>query len=43
LLPLIATVVVAIELGGVMALKVGGELVEPFEELGGGLVGELGR
>jgi hypothetical protein len=42
LLSRIAAVVVAMELSGVMALEVGGKLVEPFEERGGGLVGELG-
>jgi hypothetical protein len=32
-----------VELAGVVALEGPGELVEELEELGGGLVGELGR
>jgi hypothetical protein len=43
LLSLIVAVVVAKELGGVVALEGAGELIEPFEELSRGLVGELGR
>jgi len=42
LLSRIGAVVVAKQLSGVIALELGGKLVEPFEELGGGLVGELG-
>ncbi len=38
----IVAVVVAKQLSGVIALELGGKLVELFEELGGGLVGELG-
>ena len=40
---LIVSVVVAKQLGGVVALEGGGELVQPLEQLCGGLVGQLGR